>query len=99
MHPSTVTNQPIMALKPKGASEDGNRKMPIPMVLPTTSAVHIQKPSLRWPFVVFSPLVVTSLAPVQVAADVRIVRRPRRRRVTAHHYRNRQGPCRRVPRL
>src|SRR6476619_3682573 len=47
--PTTVTSQPIMALKPYGASDAGNRKIPMPMVLPTTSAVHIQKPSLRWP--------------------------------------------------
>ena len=38
--------QPISALKPYGASEAGSRKMPMPITLPTTSAVQVQKPIL-----------------------------------------------------
>src|SRR6185312_13695491 len=45
--PSRVMPQPISALNPYGASEDGSRKMPMPITLPTTSAVQVQKP-IRW---------------------------------------------------
>jgi hypothetical protein len=44
MQPSTVMPQPISALNPYGASDAGSRKMPMPMVLPTTRAVQVQKP-------------------------------------------------------
>src|SRR5213082_2587908 len=45
--PTTVTSQPLNALRPYGASVAGMAKIPTPMMLPTTSAVHIQKPRLR----------------------------------------------------
>src|SRR5699024_9943960 len=37
--------QPISALKPNGASDAGSTKMPMPMTLPTTSAVQVQSRS------------------------------------------------------
>ncbi len=43
--PVTVMPQPMSALNPYGASDAGSRKIPMPIVLPITSAVHIQKPS------------------------------------------------------
>ena len=43
--PSTVMPQPSIALKPYGASDAGSTKIPMPIVLPTTRAVHIQNPS------------------------------------------------------
>src|SRR6476659_4115866 len=39
---------------PKGASEAGNRKIPAPIMLPTTSAAHIHIPSLRSTLIAFS---------------------------------------------
>ena len=42
-----VIPQAGMAFRPYGANEAGIRKIPMPMVLPTTSAVHVQKPSAR----------------------------------------------------
>ncbi len=42
-----VITQPVNAFRPYGASDAGIMKMPMPMVLPITSAVHIQKPSSR----------------------------------------------------
>src|SRR5688572_30742546 len=37
--------QAVSAFRPNGASAAGCMKMPMPIVLPTTSAVHIQNPS------------------------------------------------------
>src|ERR1700730_8710798 len=42
-----VVNQPGTALSPEGASEAGSMKMPTPIVLPTTSAVHMRRPRAR----------------------------------------------------
>src|SRR6185437_3920976 len=35
------------AFNPYGANDTGSRKMPMPMVLPTTRAVHVQNPRTR----------------------------------------------------
>jgi hypothetical protein len=45
--PVAVKPQATTLFNPYGASDAGNRKMPEPIMLPTTNAAHIQKPSLR----------------------------------------------------
>ena len=52
--PSEVTVQPTSEIGPKAASEAGRRKMPEPIMLPTTSAVQATSPS---------PPVAATLAP------------------------------------
>ena len=42
-----VSSQPQAALAPNGARLAGSRNTPAPMMLPTTSAAAIQKPSWR----------------------------------------------------
>lgn len=44
--PSEVRIQPPSAIGPKGASEAGSRKIPDPIMLPTTSAMQAVSPSL-----------------------------------------------------
>ena len=43
--PAIVISQPMTAFTPNGASAAGSRNMPAPIMLPTTSAMAIQKPS------------------------------------------------------
>src|SRR5262245_57937193 len=42
--PSDVTTQPAREMGPKAAREAGSRKMPEPIMLPTTSAVQAASP-------------------------------------------------------
>src|SRR5205814_8178010 len=44
--PRPLTNQPTKALDPSGASDLGSRKIPAPIIVPTTSAPVIQGPIL-----------------------------------------------------
>ena len=48
--PAAVSSQAHTLFRPYGASEAGSRKMPEPMMLPTTMATHIEKPSCRCSF-------------------------------------------------
>jgi hypothetical protein len=70
-HPNTVMAHAIKALSPNGARDAGCMKIPMPIVLPTTSAVHIQNPSC--------PLRGTWLCPsgCSIASVTFIVARPR----------------------
>src|SRR5258706_16208842 len=43
--PHAVRPQATTLLRPYGANDAGSRKTPEPMLLPTTRATHIQKPS------------------------------------------------------
>ena len=45
--PPIVITQPMSAFGPSGARLTGSRKMPEPMIVPTTSALVIQRPSCR----------------------------------------------------
>src|SRR5215472_17219840 len=47
MQPTAVISHAGRAFIPYGASDAGNMKMPTPMVLPTTRAVHITSPRAR----------------------------------------------------
>src|SRR6185295_16152936 len=47
IEPPMVNSHPIIALGPNGARLAGKRKMPDPIMLPTTSASAIPKPSWR----------------------------------------------------
>src|SRR5262249_40301488 len=47
MQPIAVISHAGRAFIPYGASDAGNMKMPTPMVLPTTRAVHITSPRAR----------------------------------------------------
>src|SRR5437868_8384821 len=47
IEPPMVNSQPMIALSPNGARLAGKRKMPEPIMLPTTSASAIPKPSWR----------------------------------------------------
>src|SRR5262249_47119417 len=46
--PSDVSTHATSANFPYGASEEGSRKMPEPIMLPTTSATHAMRPSSRF---------------------------------------------------
>ncbi len=43
--PTLLITQPAIALMPSGASATGSRKMPAPIIDPTTIALVIQMPS------------------------------------------------------
>jgi hypothetical protein len=47
MAPAAVNSQPMMLMPPKPANALGSRKIPEPIMLPTTSAVARQKPRRR----------------------------------------------------
>ena len=71
MQPTEVISHAGSAFMPYGASEAGSMKIPTPMVLPTTSAVHMARPRARFASVV-------SVAAAGPSSEVESVARRRR---------------------
>ena len=46
--PTAVANQPKILMDPIAPKFAGKKKIPVPIILPTTKDVAVQKPNIRW---------------------------------------------------